>query len=158
MSQWPSNCDASMWKLISNSSDINFILCDIHGRSCKKLVLFMAIFMTGRVSKDVHHYNDVILSAMASQITSLMIVYSTAYTGADERKHQSSASLAFVRGIHRWPVNSPHKWPAMRKIFPFQTSSCTVAVAKLVQWQHFKLTKDTPYLIQADQLRGVFFM
>ena len=38
---------------------------------------------------------------------------------ADQRKHQSSASLAFVRGIHRWPVNSPHKWPVTRKMFPF---------------------------------------
>ena len=35
----------------------------------------------------------------------------------DQRKHQSSASLAFVRGIHRWPVNSPHKWPEKRKMF-----------------------------------------
>ena len=35
------------------------------------------------------------------------------------RKHQSSASLAFVRGIHRGPVNSPHKWPVTRKMFPF---------------------------------------
>ena len=56
---------------------------------------------------------------MASQITSLMIVYSTVYSGADPRQHQSSASLAFVRGIHRWPVNSPHKWPVTRKLFPF---------------------------------------
>ena len=41
------------------------------------------------------------------------------YSGADQRKHQSSASLAFVWGIHRWPVNSPHKWPVTRKMFPF---------------------------------------
>ena len=61
----------------------------------------------------------VIMSAMASQITSLMIVYSTVYSGAYQRKHQSSASLAFVRGIHRWPVNSPHKWPVTPKMFPF---------------------------------------
>ena len=59
------------------------------------------------------------MGAMASQINSLTIVYSTVYSGADQRKHQSSASLAFVRGIHRWPVNSPHKWPVTRKIFPF---------------------------------------
>ena len=59
------------------------------------------------------------MGAMASQITSLMIVYSTVYSGADQRKHQSSASLAFVRGIHRWPVNSLHKWPVMQKMFPF---------------------------------------
>ena len=52
------------------------------------------------------HYNDVIMGAIASQITSLMIVYSTVYSGADQRKHQSSASLAFVRGIHRRSVNS----------------------------------------------------
>ena len=36
-------------------------------------------------------------------------VHSTVYSGVDQRKHQSSASLAFVWGIHRWPVNSPQK-------------------------------------------------
>ena len=55
------------------------------------------------------HYSDVIMGTMASQITSLAIVYSTVYSGANQRKHQSPASLAFVRGIHRWPVNSLHK-------------------------------------------------
>ena len=65
------------------------------------------------------HYDDVIMGAMASQITSLTIFYSTAYSDADQRKHRSSASLAFVRGIHRGPMNSPHKWPVTRKIFPF---------------------------------------
>ena len=59
------------------------------------------------------------MSAMSSLITSLTIVYSNVYSGADQRKHQSSASLAFVRVIHRWPVNSPHKGPVMRKMFPF---------------------------------------
>ena len=65
------------------------------------------------------HYCDVIMGAMASQITGLTIVYSTVYSGTDQMKYQSSASLAFVRGIHRWPVNSPHKWPVTRKMFPF---------------------------------------
>ena len=65
------------------------------------------------------HYNDVIMGAIASQITSLTSVYSTDYWSADQRKHESSASLAFVRGIHRGPVNSPHKWPVTRKMFPF---------------------------------------
>ena len=54
----------------------------------------------------IFYYNDVTMGAMESQITSLTIVYSTVYSGADQRKHQSSASLAFVRGIHRSPVNS----------------------------------------------------
>ena len=65
------------------------------------------------------HYNDVIMSAMASQITSLTIVYSAVYLGADQRKYQSPASLAFVRGIHRWPVNSPHKGSVTRQLSPF---------------------------------------
>ena len=66
-----------------------------------------------------YHYNDVTIDAIASQITSLTIVYPAVYSDADQRKHQSFASLAFVRGIHRWPVNSPHKWPVTRKKFPF---------------------------------------
>ena len=66
-----------------------------------------------------HNYTDVIMGAIASQITNLTIVYSTVYSDAYQRKNQSSASLAFVWGIHRWPVNSPHKWPITRKIFPF---------------------------------------
>ena len=59
------------------------------------------------------------MDMIASQITSLTIVYSTVYSDADQRKHQSSASLAFVWWIHRVPVNSPHKWPVTRKMFPF---------------------------------------
>ena len=59
------------------------------------------------------------MSTTASQTTSLTIVYWTVYSGVDKRKHQSSASLAFVRGIHRWPVNSPHKGPVTQKVLPF---------------------------------------
>ena len=65
------------------------------------------------------HYNDVIMGLIASQIASLAIVYLTVYSDADQRKHQRSASLAFVRGIHQGPVNSPHEWPETRKMFPF---------------------------------------
>ena len=65
------------------------------------------------------HYSDVIMGATASQITSLTIVFSAVYSDADQRKHQSSTSPAFVRGIHRGLVNSPHKWPVTRKMFPF---------------------------------------
>ena len=54
----------------------------------------------------INHYSGIIMGAMMSQITSITIVYSTVYSVADQRKHQSSASLAFVRGIHRWPVNA----------------------------------------------------
>ena len=69
------------------------------------------------------HYSDVIMSVMASQITGVSIVYSTLCSGADQRKHQSSASLAFVRGIHRSPVNSLHKGPVTWKMFPFHDVS-----------------------------------
>ena len=59
------------------------------------------------------------MGPMASQITSPAIAYSAVYAGADKRTHESSASLALVRGIHRGPMNSPHKWPVTRKMFPF---------------------------------------
>ena len=55
------------------------------------------------------HYSDVIMSTIESQITGLMIVYSTVYSGTNQTKHQRSTSLAFMRGIHRWT----------RKMFPF---------------------------------------
>ena len=59
------------------------------------------------------------MDTIASLITSLTIVYSTVHSDADQRKHQSPASLAFEWGIHRGPVNSPHKWPVTRKMVPF---------------------------------------
>ena len=65
------------------------------------------------------HCNDIIMSAMASQITSVSIACSAICSGADQRKRQSSASLAFVRGIHRWPVDPPRKGPVTRKLFLF---------------------------------------
>ena len=70
-------------------------------------------------SASQYHYNDVIMSAVASQITSVFFFCSTAGSGPDQRKHQSSASLAFLRGIRRWPGHSPHKCPVTRKMFPF---------------------------------------
>ena len=74
------------------------------------------------------------MGAKAFQITSLKIVYSTVYSSVDHRKHQSSASLAFVRGIHRWPMNSPHKWPVTRKMFPFDD---VIMNLKTLLWLHF---------------------
>ena len=56
---------------------------------------------------------------MASQITGFSNACSTVGSGADQRKHQSSASPTFVRGSHRGPVNFPHKGPVTRKMFPF---------------------------------------
>ena len=65
------------------------------------------------------HYSDVIMSAMASQITGVSTVCSIVCSGAEQKKHQSSASVGFVRGIHKWPVVGPHKGPETRKMLPF---------------------------------------
>ena len=70
------------------------------------------------VQSRTRHYSDVIVSSMASQFTGVLIGCSTVCSCTDQRKH-SSASLAFVRGIHRSPVDSPHKGPVTRKMFPF---------------------------------------
>ena len=69
------------------------------------------------------------MNVMASQITGISIVYSTVCPGADQRKHQSSASLAFVGGIHRWSVISPHKGPVTRKMFPFDNIIMAILAA-----------------------------
>ena len=89
----------------------------------------------GKLSIDKQcweHYCDVIMGTMASQVTSFTIVSSTVYSGADQRKHQSSASLAFVRGIHRWPVKSSHKRPVTRKMFSFDNVFMNIGVALCV--------------------------
>ena len=65
-----------------------------------------------------NHYTDVIMSAMACQITGISLAYWTVYSDENQRKRQSSASLALLRGIHRWPVNSQHKRPVTLKMFP----------------------------------------
>ena len=72
-------------------------------------------------------YNDAIMGPMASPITSLALVYSSVYSGADQREHQNSASLAFVQEIHRWPVNSRTEVQQRGKCFHLMTSS----------WAHF---------------------
>ena len=67
------------------------------------------------------------------------------YSGTDQIKHQRCASLAFVRGIHRWPVNSPHKGPVTRKMFPFDDvimnylpdSSRKIGISRLSQYLHY---------------------
>ena len=85
-----------------------------------------------------NHYSDVTMGAVASQITSVSIVYSTVYPDACQRKPQSSVSLAFVRVIHRSPVNSPHKEPVTRTMFPFDD----VIIMYLVIAGNDNLTRD----------------
>ena len=99
------------------------------------------------VYSNLCHYRDVIMSTRASQITSPTIVYSTISSGADQRKHQSYASLAFVWDIYRWPVNSPHKGPVMRKMFPFDD---------VIMWQQ-RHTSPTRYFYgQSNMLLRTF--
>ena len=84
------------------------------------------------------HYSDVIMGTVVSQITSPTIVYLTVYSGADQRKHQSSASLAFVRGVYRWPVNSC-KWPVTRKIFSFDDVIMHFLLATILSYRFHAL-------------------
>ena len=92
-------------------------------KSWRWAIVAMLAGLPGSQFNRSNHYSDVIMSAMASQITSLTIVYSTLYLGADQRNHQSSASLAFVRG------NSP-----VTGKFPPQKASNTENVS--IWWHH----------------------
>ena len=84
------------------------------------------------------HYSDVIMSAIVYQITGVSIVYSTVCSSADERKHQSSASLSFVTGNHQLPVDSLHKGPVTRQMFPLDD----VIYVVVVRMQIYGLVKD----------------
>ena len=100
------------------------------------------------------HYGDVIMGATASQIISLTVFYSTVYSDADQRKHQSSASLAFVWRIHRGPVNSPHKWPVTRKMFPFDDVIMEYSIVDLLLEyviSHNAIQGCMKYLINMEQ-------
>ena len=83
----------------------------------------------------VIHYSDVIMSTVASLITGVSVIYSTVCSPADQRKYQSSALLPFVKEIHRWSVNSLHKGPVTRKIFPFFDVIMGRTVSTASQWQ-----------------------
>ena len=108
---------------------MNFVLGVFHKHADDMTWMFSALLALFEENPQVtsrsiykekqKHYDDVIMTMLASQITSLTVVYSIVYSGVNQRKHQSSASLAIVRKIHRGPVNFPHKWPVTRKMFPF---------------------------------------
>ena len=103
----PASCwQEALWEPVYNRSILSNVIAN--KKPC-------ALVSKRKLSTGNGHYDDVMMGAMASKITSPTTVYS----GAEESKHQSSASLAFVWGIYRGPVNSPHKWPATRKMFPF---------------------------------------
>ena len=105
----------------SCNTSIAFLLFPLFSRlkKCFICAMWACTPLFHRCILAAFHYDDVIMSTIVSQITSLRIVYSTIYSGADQSKQQSSASLAFVWGIHRGPGNSPHKLPVTRKMFPF---------------------------------------
>ena len=137
------------WLLIKNMgkwllTSLNNILCDVithplhyfSGSSGKLLVkLGYGWVITVQCSMHIElliHYSDVRLSAIASQITGVSIVYPTVCSGADQRKLRSSASLAFVKGIYRWLLNFPHQGPVTRKCSHLMTSSWHVLIPMLL--------------------------
>ena len=102
---------------------------------------------------NIIHYCDVILGVMAYQITGLTTVYSAVHSRADQRTRQSSASMAFVRGIHRWLVSSPHKWPVTQKMFPFDD---VIFGSSLRGLSHSRLRRHECSPLVANKLLKVF--
>ena len=116
-------------------SMLNNILSE--SESCKDMCLKSPEEHLHLVSKHaswwvtLFHYSDVIMGVMVSQITVILIVYSTVCSGADQRKHQSSTSLAFVRGNHWWQMNSLLKGPVMWKRF-----ACEDTIMSVSKWSY----------------------
>ena len=108
--------------MISENSETTHLL---HG--CDKWYIILSrvvYFMAKWTNRPLFHYIDVIMTTMPSQITSLTVVYSAVYSDADQRKHQSSVSLAFVWGIHRDRWIPRTKGQLRGKYFHLMTSSC----------------------------------
>ena len=105
------------------------------------------------------HYNDVIMTMMASQITSLTVVYSPVYSDANQRKHQSSASLAFVWGIHQDQWIPPHKGPVTWKMFPFDdVIMITVPLLINLEGGIYRLLVASLYKLLVLQSFDIFFL
>ena len=103
----------------------SYVFIKKYSKTNLKLQLLRGLFQYP--IRGLYHYSDVIMKAIVFQITGVSIVCSGAY----QRKHKSCTSLAFVRGIHRWPVNSPHKGPVTWKIFPFDDVIMSKDLTKL---------------------------
>ena len=119
------------WYLcLNNFSVYNIWIGNItkHILQCENWACYCIFMVSGNTlhSKYVL-YCAVIMGKTASQITSLTIDYSSVHSGPDQRKHQSSASLAFVREIQWWPVNSQHKWSVTWKTFQFDDAIMSVS-------------------------------
>ena len=112
-----------------------FIIFVFHMPSTFPIMIYFALVIrhhdTGIL---LSHYSDMIMSAMASWITGVSIIYLTVCSGADQRKYQNFASLAFARGNHRSPANSPHKGPVTRKMFPFVDVIMSLSITAVDDW------------------------
>ena len=108
---------AKHWQLWWALWESKTICCKSRGQPCR-------LVLCTKLPGHVHTFIDIALLWRHNDRDGVSnhqphLVFSTVYTGADQIKHQSSASLAFVWEIHRSPVNSPHKWPVTQKMFPF---------------------------------------
>ena len=98
----------------------------------------------------ISHYSDITVSAMLSQIAGVLIICSTVCSGAHQRKCHSSASLAIVRGLHHWLVDSPHKGPVMHNHVQrdFYLLLCWLLLASIiVQWSSWGHSLQLPIKI-----------
>ena len=130
------------------------ILLEMNKNNKKKLYTYISVIKdSSRKMHEKKHYNDVIMDTMASQITSLTIVYSSVYSCAYQRKYQSFVSLAFVRGIHRQTVNSPHKRPVTRKLWPFDD----VIMRKMINDEIWQGKGPTKYCGLKPEVRKINF-
>ena len=144
LSRYATNNYLSNWLYFSMvlSISVNMLL--------KFIVPRCSNFICVWYSSDENRYSDVLIGAMVSQITSISIVYSTVYSGVDQRKYQSSASTA-----SRWLVNSPHKGPVSRKILPFDDLiiwwAVFIWISVKIQFMNFRVVSDnTSLLVQAQ--------
>ena len=122
-------CSAIYWIYINVWVEVADCLCTHNGLYCclfgrnKHQKQPSSEHINSSLRQYIHytcsHYSDVIMSMMASHTTGILVVYWNVCSGADKKNTKAPRHLAFVRGIHRWTVSTPHQGPVTRKMFPF---------------------------------------
>ena len=109
-------CHWSSWNVFPSELDCSWNMLSEMGTSISSPRISLDIINNNMY---IHcHNSDVIMNSMTYQIIGVSIVYSTVCSGVDQGK-TSSVPLAFVRGIQRWPADSPHKGSVTRNMLPF---------------------------------------
>ena len=131
--------------------NISYLIVSVFFKKRRNIWLSIAVIFTERRT----YYSDTIMNANVSQNRGISIVYSTVCSGADQRTHQSFASLVLARGIHRWAIDYSHKAPVTRKMIYLMTSSWWMTFNKWIKYVHILVKYKMDIIAYISVIRSI---